>query len=134
MRPERVHPLAQLGRLTFQADDEALAREVRDLLHPDSMIRISGKKMDVAGYLKHVTELRSGMSGGSITVVDEVWGSSAEPSGVAARVVVRMTLKNGPAVHGEAHLIGRLDADGRLTKLVEIGRLIDDTDDPAETR
>jgi hypothetical protein len=78
-------------------------------------------------------ELRSGMHDGSITVVDEVWGGREAPSVVAARVVVRMNLKDGAVVRGESHLIGRLGDDGRLTKVTEIGRLISDEDDPVET-
>ncbi|MEV7159449.1 hypothetical protein AB0N77_33370 [Streptomyces misionensis] len=37
-----------------------------------------------------------------------------------------------PVVQGESHLIGRLGDDGRITKMVEIGRLLTPDDDPVE--
>ncbi|WP_435644170.1 hypothetical protein ACR9VJ_31385 [Streptomyces sp. H49] len=37
-----------------------------------------------------------------------------------------------PVVQGESHLIGRLGDDDRITKMVEIGRLLTPDDDPVE--
>jgi hypothetical protein len=70
------------------------------------------------------------MSDGTITVAAAFRDSG--PSGmVAARVIVRMAMKDGSVVHGESHLIGLLGTDGRVTRMIEIGRLIEDGDDPA---
>ncbi|MFD8366896.1 hypothetical protein [Streptomyces hygroscopicus] len=65
-----------------------------------------------------------------MTVLDEV--SDGATGTVAARVTVRMAMKDGSVVQGESHLIGRLGDDGRITKMVEIGRLLTPEDDPVE--
>ncbi|CAK7282789.1 hypothetical protein SGPA1_20764 [Streptomyces misionensis JCM 4497] len=130
MAPPHAHPLTRLGELTFQADDETLAREVRALVDPAATLRLNGRESDVAGYLRHVSELRSAMDEGTITVLDEV-GDGASGT-VAARVTVRMAMKDGSVVQGESHLIGRLGDDSRITKMVEIGRLLTPDDDPVE--
>ncbi|WP_031465869.1 hypothetical protein [Sciscionella sediminilitoris] len=122
-----MHPLVHLGRLTFETDDEALEREIRAVLAPEATLRLNGRETDLAGYLMHVRELRSGIRDGTLTVIDEIRAEDA----LAARVAVRMQLTDGSAVHGESHLIGRIGADGRLTRMTEIGRLIGETDDPA---
>ena len=129
-RVEDIHPLVRLGELTFQADDDTLAREARALLDPAATIRLNGRESDVAGYLRHVLELRAAMTDGTITVAAAL-GDSGPPGMVAARVVVRMAMKDGSAVVGESHLIGILGEDGRITRMIEIGRLIEDGDDPA---
>jgi hypothetical protein len=124
-----THPLVRLGELTFQADDDTLAGEVRSLFDPAATVRLNGKESDVAGYLRHVLALRSAMDDGTITVVDEI---RDDRGSAAARVVVRMNMKDGSILSGESHLVGRLGSDGRITRVVEIGRLVVDGDDPAE--
>jgi hypothetical protein len=124
-------PIIRLGELTFQADDDTLAREVRGLTDPAATFRLNGKESDVAGYLQHVLELRSMMKDGALTVVDEGQDHRGPSGTCAARVVVRMNMKDGSAVRGESHLVGRLGNDGRITRMAEIGRLIVDGDDPA---
>ncbi|MFC9226062.1 hypothetical protein ACFT8W_35935 [Streptomyces hygroscopicus] len=130
MSSPHAQPLTRLGELTFQADDETLALEVRALVDPAATLRLNGKESDVAGYLRHVSELCSAMDEGTITVLDEV--SDGATGTVAARVTVRMAMKDGSVVQGESHLIGRLGDDGRITKMVEIGRLLTPEDDPVE--
>ena len=126
---EDIHPLVRLGELTFQADDDTLARETRALLDPAATIRLNGRESDVAGYLRHVLELRSAMADGTITVAAALRDSG--PSGMmAARFVVRMAMKDGSVVLGESHMIGILGKDGRVTRMIDIGRLIEDGDDP----
>ncbi|CAM2931856.1 hypothetical protein HMPREF1486_01005 [Streptomyces sp. HPH0547] len=125
-----TQPLTRLGELTFQADDETLALEVRALVDPAATLRLNGKQSDVAGCLRHVSELRSAMDEGTITVLDEA--SDGATGTMATRVAVRMTRKDGSVVQGESHLIGRLGDDGRITKMVETGRLLTPEDDPVE--
>ena len=129
-----VNPLVRLGELTFSADDDTLVCEVRALVDPAATIRLNGKESDVAGYLRHVLELRSAMTDGTITVIDEVHDDRGPSSLLAARVVVRMTMKDGSVVLGESHLVGRLGNDGRVTRMAEIGRLVMDGDDRPEVR
>ncbi|MEU3324791.1 hypothetical protein [Streptomyces albus] len=125
-----TQPLTRLGELTFQADDETLALEVRALVDPAATLRLNGKQSDVAGCLRHVSELRSAMDEGTITVLDEA--SDGATGTMATRVAVRMTRKDGSVVQGESHLIGRLGDDGRIMKMVETGRLLTPEDDPVE--
>jgi hypothetical protein len=128
---EETNPLVRAGQLTFDADDEALNRGMRALFDPAARIRLNGNESDVDGYLRHVLELRSAMSEGAITVAAALRDGHGPSSKVAARVLVRMTMTDGSVVHGESHLIGQLGTDGRLTSMTEIGRLVEDGDDPA---
>lgn len=134
MTSKYVNPLVRLGELTFTADDGTLVREVRALVDPAATIRLNGKEWDVAGYLRHVLELRSAMTEGTITVIDEVQDDRGPSGTLAARVVVRMAMKDGSVVLGESHLVGRLGNDGRVIRMAEIGRLVVDGDDPVEVR
>jgi hypothetical protein len=129
-----THPLVRLGELTFQADDGTLVREVRALIEPAATLRLNGKESDITGYLRHVLELRSAMNDGAITVVDEIRDDRGPSAMLAARVLVRMNMKDGSVVLGESHLVGRLGNDDRITRMAEIGRLIVDRDDSAEVR
>jgi hypothetical protein len=128
----RINPLVRLGELTFSADDDTLAREVHDLLDPAATVRLNGSELDGPGYLRHVFELRSTMSGGTIAIVDEIQDDRGPAGAFAARVVVRMKMKDGSLLTGESHLVGRAGDDGRVTRMVEIGRLLEDSDSPAE--
>ncbi|MET8556021.1 hypothetical protein ABZV64_13820 [Streptomyces sp. NPDC004959] len=130
MASPHAHPLARLAELTFQADDETLVREVRALVDPAATLRLDGKETDLAGYLRHLTELRSTVEEGTLTVLDEV--GEGRTGTVAARVTVRMAMKDGSVVRGESHLVGRLGDDGRITKVADIGRLLTPEDDPVE--
>jgi hypothetical protein len=133
LSPEQTNPIVRLGQLTFQADDDTLAREVRALTDPAATFRLNGREPgDVTAYLQHVFELRSAMDDGTITVVDEVQDDCGPSGTCAARVVVRMNMPDGSTVLGESHLMGRLGHDGRITRVAEIGRLIAAGDDPAE--
>jgi hypothetical protein len=129
---EHKHPLVRLGELTFQADDETLVREVRALVDPAATLRLNGKESDVEGYLRHVQQLRAAMEHGTISVIDEVRDGRGPCELLAARVVVRMTGKDGVVTKGESHLVGRIGDDGRLVSMVEIGRIVADEDDPVE--
>jgi hypothetical protein len=126
-----ANPLVRIGELTFHAEDGCLDGEVRARFDPAATIRLNGKEADVDGYLQHVRELRSAMSVGTITVVAALRDDRGPSGMAAARVVVRMSMADGSTVLGESHLIGSLGADGRITRMVEIGRLIEDGDDPA---
>lgn len=125
-----ANPLVRIGELTFHADDSCLVGEVRARFDPAATIRLTGKETDVDGYLRHVLQLRSAMSVGTITVVTALRDDRGPSGMAAARVVVRMSMKDGSTVLGEAHLMADLGADGRITRMVEIGRLIEDGDDP----
>jgi hypothetical protein len=127
-----THPLIRLAELTFQADDDTLVREVRALADPAATFRLNGRESDLAGYLRHVLELRSAMNAGTITVVDEIRDNHGSAGTFAVRVIVRMDMKNGSVALGESHLMGHAGNDGRITRMAEIGRLIVDGDDPAE--
>ena len=132
MSSVHTHPLIRLAELTFHADDDTLAREIRALADPAARIRLNGRESDLAGYLRHVLELRSAMNAGTITVVDEIRDDRGPSGTFAVRVVVRMDMKDGSVVLGESHLMGHTGNDGRITRMAEIGRLIVDGDDPAE--
>ncbi|MFF1695560.1 hypothetical protein ACFVXC_18285 [Streptomyces sp. NPDC058257] len=132
MSSELKHPLTRLGELTFQADDETLVREVRALVDPAATLRLNGKESDVEGYIRHVLELRAAIAHGTITVIDEVRDGRGLRELLAARVVVHMTGKDGVVTKGESHLVGRLGDDGRLVRMVEIGRVVTGEDDPVE--
>jgi hypothetical protein len=127
-----INPLVRLGELTFRADDDTLVREVHALLDPAATLRLNGGELDVQGYLLHVFELRSTMSGGTIGIVEEIQDDRGPTGGFAARVVVRMNMKDGSSLTGESHMVGRVGDDGRITRMVEIGRLIEAGDSPAE--
>ncbi len=131
MRMGETNPLVQAGQLTFDADDETLVRELSALFDPAARIRLNGKESDVGGYLRHVLELRSAMSEGSITIAAALRDGDGPPEMVAARVTVRMAMRDGAVVHGESHLVGQLGEDGRITRMIEIGRALADGDDPA---
>lgn len=124
----RLNAIVRLSELTFVASDDTLAADVRALLDPAATFRLSGKETDVDGYLRHVVEFRSAMTDGTIAIVEEIDDSG----GLAARVVVRMAMKDGSVMSGESHVIGRAGEDGRITRMVEIGRLIVEGDDPTE--
>jgi hypothetical protein len=129
---EHIHPLVRLGELTFQADDDTLVHQVHALVDPIATLRLNGRELDVTGYLRHVLELRSAMSEGQIAVVDEIQDGRGSSGSFAARVVVRMNMKDGSLIVGESHLVGRVGDDGRITRMVEIGRLVVGDDDPTE--
>jgi uncharacterized membrane-anchored protein len=126
-----INPLVRVGELTFDADDETLTREVRAMFDPAARIRLNGKESDVGGYLRHVLELRSAMSEGAMTVAAALRAGDGGSDQVAARVVVRMAMRDGSVLHGESHLVGQLGDDGRITRMVEIGRALEAGDDPA---
>jgi hypothetical protein len=128
---ENVNPLVRVAELTFDASEETLDQEMRALFDPAAGIRLSGRESDLDGYLRHVRELRSAMSEGTVTVADELTDGRGPATLVAVRVVVRMAMASGSLVTGESHLIGHLASDGRVTRMVEIGRLVEDGDDPA---
>ena len=127
-----VNPLVRLGQLTFTADDDSLVREVHALLEPAATVRLNGREVDVPGYLLHVFQLRSTVHSGTIAIVDEVQDGRGPAGAFAARVVVRMNMKDGSLLTGESHMVGRVGDDGRITRMVEIGRLIEAGDSPAE--
>jgi hypothetical protein len=128
------NPLTRLAELTFKAlDNASLTRQIRDLVDPAATIRLSGRESDVDGYIRHVVELRSAMSHGVITVVEEIQEDRKASGGLAIRVIVHMNMKDGAVVLGESHLVGRLGDGGRITRMVEIGRVIADGDDQAES-
>ena len=137
MHSYRLNPLTRLAELTFKAADNAsLTRQIRDLVDPAAKIRLSGRESDVDGYIRHVVELRSAMSHGVITVVEEIQEIPEDreaSGGLAIRVIVHMNMKDGAVVLGESHLVGRLGNGGRITRMVEIGRVIADGDDQAES-
>jgi hypothetical protein len=128
---EDINPLVRAAELTFDASEETLDRELRALFSPAAGIRLNGKESDLDGYLRHVRELRSAVSEGTATVADELRDNRGPSGLLAVRVVVRMAMRNGSVVLGESHLIGHLGRDGRVTRMVEIGRHIEDGDDPA---
>ena len=107
-------------------------REVRALRDPAATLRLNGKESDVEGYVRHVLQLRAAMKHGTITVIDEVRDGRGPCELLAARVVVRMTGMDGVVTEGESHLVGRLGDDGRLVRMVEVGRVVAHEDDPVE--
>ena len=134
MHSYSLNPLTRLAELTFKAlDNASLTRQIRDLVDPAAKIRLSGRESDVDGYIRHVVELRSAMSHGAITVVEEIQEDCGASRGLAIRVIVHMNMKDGAVVLGESHLVGRLGDGGRITRMVEIGRVIADGDDRTES-
>lgn len=139
MRPvtppvEPGNPLVELGRLTFDAaDDAALEDGVRALVVPGFAFRQEGRRDDVDGYLAHVRGLRAAMAGGELVVLDAMLDRSTVPARAAARVHARMRMADGSLAEGEAHLLGVLDGEPgheRLAVVHETGRLVATDDDP----
>lgn len=128
-RERRANPLTALAMLTFsEDDDEAVAHQVRRLVTEQCSFRLSGTDLGVDGYLDHIRALRAGMVDGELQVVIEVADDGAIPRRCAGRYLVRMRMHDGTVIRGEAHLIGTLDNEHRITEFFEIGQVIGGAD------
>jgi hypothetical protein len=116
-----------LRALIFEPDPGVPLHQVLDSYYaPDYTHRSDGRTVNRDEFAEMVARFRSQVSGGTVTVLDELRDGSA----YAERHVFRITLKNGSAQGREVAIFGSFADDGRFRHLSETGFDIN----PNETR
>ncbi|MFD3454446.1 nuclear transport factor 2 family protein [Streptomyces sp. NPDC058691] len=92
---------------------------------PDYTHRSDGRTMNRAEFAAMVARSRTGITKGTVTVLDEL----RDGSSYAERHVFEITLADGSTQHREIALFGTLAEDGRFRHLSETGFSVDP--DPA---
>lgn len=107
----------------FYGDESTLTlpKALDLLLAPDFMQRVNGQRYDRAAYTDHVREMRELVaSDGSVNVLQEVRAGTA----IAGRYVFSFTVTSGQTVRFESHIFAEIADDGRIRRLVEVGRQV----------
>ncbi|MFB7493450.1 nuclear transport factor 2 family protein [Streptomyces sp. NPDC056161] len=107
-----------LRALVFEPDPDVPLHEVLDRYYaPDYTHRSDGRTMERAEFTQLVARIRTQVTAGTVTVLDELRDGSA----YAERHVFRITLRDGSAQHREIAVFGTLAEDGRFRHLSETG-------------
>jgi hypothetical protein len=116
-----------LRALVFEPDPGVGLNEVLDRYYaPDYTHRGDGKTLNRDEFTEMVEHIRSQVTGGTVTVLDEFRDGSA----YAERHVFHITLKDGATQHREVAIFGTFAEDGRFLHLSETGFDVD----PDQTR
>ena len=111
-----------LRALVFEPAPGVELHQVLDRYYsPDYTHRSDGKTLSRDEFAEMVDRVRSQVTEGTVTVLDELRDGPA----YAERHVFRITLKNGLTQHREISVFGTLAEDGRFRHLNETGFDID---------
>lgn len=107
-----------LTALVFEPDDGVELHQVLDRYYaPDYTHRSDGKTQNREQFAEMVARVRSQVTGGVVTVLDELRDGAT----YAERHVFRVTLNNGTTQHREVAIFGTFAPDGRFQHLSETG-------------
>jgi ketosteroid isomerase-like protein len=83
---------------------------------PDYRQRTDGRWDDRAGFIEHITHLRTVVAGGSVEVHDELYDGTK----YADRHTAHIEKEDGSTVRMEVYAIGDLAPDGRFRRVEEV--------------
>ncbi|WP_151483129.1 nuclear transport factor 2 family protein [Streptomyces albicerus] len=107
-----------LRALVFEPDPALELHQVLDRYYaPDYTHRSDGKTMNRDEFTQMVAGIRGQVTGGTVTVLDELTDGHT----YAERHVFRITLRNGTTQTREIAIFGTLAEDGRFRHLSETG-------------
>lgn len=86
--------------------------------------RTNGEWDDRAGFVEHISHLRTVVAGGSVEVHDELYDGTK----YADRHTVQIAKKDGSTVVMEVHAIGDLAPDGRFSRIEEVTLMLHGSD------
>ncbi|MEV0829948.1 nuclear transport factor 2 family protein [Nonomuraea rubra] len=116
-----------LRALVFEPEPAVELRPILDRYYaPDYTHRSDGKTLNREEFAEMVARTRSQITGGTVTVLDELRDGAA----YAERHVFRITLADGSTQHREVAVFDTLAEDGRFRHLSETGFSVG----PDETR
>jgi hypothetical protein len=111
-----------LRALVLEPDSATDLDQVLDRYYaPDFTFHADGKTLDRDEFATMVAQARSQVTGGTVTVLDEL----RDGSEYAERHVFHITLKNGTTQDREVAIFGILAEDGRFRRLSETGSDVD---------
>ncbi|MGP8299513.1 nuclear transport factor 2 family protein [Streptomyces inhibens] len=91
---------------------------------PQYRQRTDGQWADRAGFVEHITHVRTMVAGGHIEVHDELYDGST----YADRHTVQITKKNGSTVTMEVYVFADLAPDGRFSRIEETTLMLQGSD------
>ncbi|AWN27951.1 MULTISPECIES: nuclear transport factor 2 family protein [Streptomyces] len=91
---------------------------------PEYRQRTDGQWADRAGFLDHITHLRTLVAGGHVQVHEELHDGSK----YADRHTAHITKKDGSTVRTEVYVFADLAPDGRFSRIEETTLLLQGTD------
>ncbi|MFE2141053.1 nuclear transport factor 2 family protein [Streptomyces sp. NPDC059456] len=105
---------AALNDLIFNRD--LTVQEAADLhFTPEYRQRTDGEWADRAGFVEHITHVRSVVAGGHVEVHEELYDGSR----YADRHTAHITKKDGSTVRMEVYVFADLAPDGRFERIEE---------------
>ncbi|MFJ3518804.1 MULTISPECIES: nuclear transport factor 2 family protein [unclassified Streptomyces] len=114
---------AALDDLVFNRDitvEEAADRHFA----PEYRQRTDGEWADRAGFIEHITHLRTVVDRGHVEVHDELYDGSR----YADRHTVHLTKTDGSTVRTEVYVFGEFAADGRFRRIEETTLMLEGSD------
>ena len=111
-----------LKALVFEPGPGADLDQILDRYYtPDFTFRTDGKTMSRDEFAGMVAGVRSQVTAGTVTVLDELRDGSA----YAERHIFHIAMKNGTTAEREVAIFGTFAPDGRFRHLSEMGSDID---------
>ncbi|MGW1791148.1 nuclear transport factor 2 family protein [Streptomyces tubercidicus] len=114
---------AALNDLIFSRDltvEDAAERHFT----PEYRQRTDGEWLDRAGFVEHITHLRTLVADGEIEVHDELYDGSK----YADRHTVHVTKKDGSTVRLEVYVFADFAPDGRFSRIEEVSLMLQGAD------
>ncbi|GAA2612973.1 nuclear transport factor 2 family protein [Streptomyces tubercidicus] len=114
---------AALNDLIFSRDltvEDAAERHFT----PEYCQRTDGEWLDRAGFVEHITHLRTLVADGEIEVHDELYDGSK----YADRHTVHVTKKDGSTVRLEVYVFADFAPDGRFSRIEEVSLMLQGAD------
>ncbi|MET9964173.1 nuclear transport factor 2 family protein [Streptomyces sp. NPDC006326] len=91
---------------------------------PEYRQRTDGRWDDRAGFVEHITHVRSVVSGGRVEVHDELYDGGK----YADRHTVHLTKTDGSTVSMEVYVFAEIGPDGRFSRIEETTLLLQGSD------
>ncbi|MCW7940774.1 hypothetical protein AAW14_01790 [Streptomyces hygroscopicus] len=114
---------AVLSDLIFNRD--ITVREAADRhFTPEYRQRTNGEWADRAGFIEHITHLRTIVAGGEVQVHEELYDGSR----YADRHTVDITKKDGSTVRMEVYVFADLSPAGRFSRIEETTLMLEGSD------
>ena len=117
---------ATLSMLFFGNEGHGPLEETFDeIIAPRFRQRVNGRTYGRVEYLSHVREMRATVTGGTLEVLEQV----RQGNRIAGRYLFHVTPAGGGEACFESHITGEVDDEGRITRLSEVARVVEDADD-----
>ena len=117
-----------LHNLYLGREGEDVAELCQRVMAADAVVRVNGHNLRGESYREHLQSLRSQINSGH-TTVEEVEQPAGHESRIAGRYRFRSQFADGSVATAENHIFGHLTQDGRISQLVEVARMVEDSDD-----